>query len=142
MKRLFLAVVLSAMAGAACAGNLCSVNPFTKAEAEKGRIAFNSHCALCHQYDMTGRQPGNSASEFPDINLLSEQDLKFIDGNVGLVPPLVGEKFFKKQQALTLVDFTSQVGGASNSFPTIDFGKPKTYLLLAAYVLYRNCGRM
>jgi len=142
MKILIVAIALSAITGVSYADNLCSINPFTKADAQQGKEAFDSHCALCHQYSMTGRTPGNSTNESPDINLLSESDLKFIDGNVGAVPPLVGDRFFKKWQGKTLVDFATSVGGASNSFPTKDFGKPKTYYLLAAYVLYRNCGKM
>lgn len=142
MKIWMVAITMSAMTSVSYAGNLCSVNPFTKADAEQGKVAFNSHCAYCHQFSMIGRQPGNYLNETPDITILSEGDLKFIDGNAGLVPPLVGDKFFKKWQGKTLVDFASSVGGASNSFPTTDFGKPKTYFLLTAYVLYRNCGKM
>ena len=99
------AIALSAAVGSASADNLCRVNPYTKAEAEQGRIAFESHCALCHQYNMTGRTPGNYMNESPDFSLLSESDLRFLDGGGGSVPPL-------------------------------------SYLQVAAYVLYRNCGKM
>ena len=142
MKIWIVAIAMSAITGVSHADNLCKVNPFSKGDAEQGKIAFDSHCALCHQYSMTGRTPGNAVNESPDINLLSESDLKFIDGNVGAVPPLIGDKFFGKWQKKTFIEFADSVGGASNSFPTKDFGKPKTYFLLAAYVLYRNCGRM
>jgi hypothetical protein len=142
MNRWILAIALSAVAGAAYADNLCSINPYTKAEAEQGKIAFNSHCALCHQYNMTGREPGNYKNESPDINVLSESDLRFLDHGGGYVPPLVGPKFFKKQRGKSLTDFSAFVSSASDSFPTTDFGKPKTYFLIAAYVLYRNCGKM
>ena len=142
MKRLILAIALSAIAGASYADNLCSINPFTRADAEQGKVAFNSHCALCHQYTMAGREPGNSLNESPDIKLLSESDLSFLDHGGGVVPPLVGPKFFNKWRGKTLVDFSSTVSSASNTFPTTDFGKPKTYFLIAAYVLYRNCGKM
>jgi len=142
MKIWIAAIAMSAMAGASYAGNLCSVNPFTKTEAAQGKIAFDSHCAFCHQYSMIGRQPGNYLNESPDIKLLSEGDLKFIDGNAGQVPPLIGEKFVSKWLGKTLVDFSTSVGGAANSFPTKDFQAPKSYFLLAAYVLYRNCGKM
>ena len=142
MKSWMLAIAMSVVAGASYAGNLCSINPYTKAEAEQGKLAFNSHCALCHQYSMAGREPGNYLNESPDIKLLSQSDLKFVDGNAGLVPPLVGAKFFKKWQGKTLTDFSSTVSSASNTFPTTDFGMPKTYFLIAAYVLYRNCGRL
>jgi hypothetical protein len=142
MKIWIVAIALSAMTGVSYADNLCSINPFTKADAQQGKVAFDSHCALCHQYSMTGRTAGNYMNESPNINLLSESDLKFIDGNVGNVPPLVGNKFFQKWRGKTLVDFASTVSSASISFPTTDFGKPKTYFVIAAYVLYRNCGKM
>ena len=46
MKTWIAAIAVSAMAGVSYADNLCSINPYTKAEAEQGKIAFNSHCAL------------------------------------------------------------------------------------------------
>ena len=142
MNKWLLAIALSAVVGAAYGGDLCTVNPYTQGEAKKGKVEFDSHCALCHQYTMTGREPGNYQNESPDINLLSASDLKFLDGSGGTVPPLIGAKFFNKQKGLSLADFSSEVGGAANSFPTKNFQTPKTYFLLAAYVLYRNCGKM
>jgi len=144
MKNLSLLVLaLSALSAAAQADDLCRVNPYSKAEAEAGKVAFNSHCALCHQYSMTGREPGNSANESPDINVLSASDLQFLDNGGGRVPPLVGAKFFSGQSKKTLAEFSAYVSSAANSFPPT--GKveiPKTYLEIAAYVLYRNCGKM
>jgi cytochrome c len=58
MNKWMVAVAMSVVAGTSYAGNLCSINPFSKAEAEQGKVAFESHCGLCHQYNMTGRQPG------------------------------------------------------------------------------------
>jgi hypothetical protein len=142
MKRLALAIVLSTAVGAAPAADLCSLNPYTRAEAEQGRTAFDTHCALCHQYNLAGREPGNYLKESPDINLLSEDDLKFVDNSGGVVPPLLGPKFFGKFKGKTLTEFSTLVSGAANTFPTKDFEKPKTYFLLTAYVLARNCGRL
>ena len=141
-SRWVLAMMLSVAAGTASAANLCSVNPYTKTEAQAGKIAFESHCALCHQYNMTGRTPGNYQNETPDINLLSESDLRFLDGGGGAVPPLVGKKFFDKQQGKTLAEFSAFVSSAANTFPAKKMEVPLTYLQLAAYVLYRNCGKM
>ena len=142
MKTLILAAALSAIAGVSYADDLGLINPYTTTEAEQGKLAFDSHCALCHQYTMTGREAGNYKNESPDINLLSEKDLKFIDGAGGNVPPLIGEKFFRKQVGKTLTEFSVQVGGAANSFPTDNFQTPRSYFLIAAYVLYRNCGKL
>lgn len=142
MNRFMLAFILSAAAGAASAGNLCSNIPFSKMEAEQGKVAFDSHCAFCHQYNMTGREPGNYQKETPDISVLSPSDVKFLEGNGGAAPPLIGPKFFKKQAGKTLTEFANTTISAANTFPTKDFQPPKTYFLLAAYVLYRNCGKM
>lgn len=142
MNKWLLVIVLSIMTSASYGANLCSLNPYTREEAEKGKVEFNSHCALCHQYTMTGREPGNYQNESPDINLLSASDLKFLDGGGGTVPPLIGPKFMKRQEGLSLLEFSIHVGGAADTFPTKNFQKPRTYFLLAAYVLYRNCGKM
>jgi hypothetical protein len=137
-----MAIVMAGVTGISYAGTLCSVNPYTKAEAEQGKVAFDSHCALCHQYGMQGRVPGNYLNESPDLKLLSEGDVKFLDNAGGSVPPLVGEKFFSKKQGMTLLEFSSLVSGAANTFPTKNFELPKSYFQIAAYVLYRNCGKM
>jgi hypothetical protein len=65
-----------------------------------------------------------------------------IDGNAGVVPALIGEKFFRKWRDKTLVDFSATVSSASIGFPTKNFENPKTYFQIAAYVLNRNCGKM
>ena len=83
MKTWIAAIAMSATVGVSHAGNLCSIDPFTKADAAQGKIAFDSHCAFCHQYSMTGRQPGNYKNESPALSVLSESDLKMIDGNAG-----------------------------------------------------------
>ena len=137
-----LTIALATAAGIAQADDLCAINPYTKSDAEKGKAAFDSHCAYCHQYNMSGRLPGNFLKESPDIGVLSASDVKFVDGNGGTVPPLIGDAFFKKQQTKTLVEFSSQVGGAAQSFPTKSMTTPDTYFWLAAYVLYRNCGKL
>jgi hypothetical protein len=142
MNRWISAIAMSAAASVTFAGNLCSVNPFTKTEAEQGKMAFDSHCALCHQYSMQGRMPGNYMNESPDLKLLSEGDLKFLDNAAGNVPPLVGARFFKKEQDKTFLEFSSLVSSAANTFPTRNFELPKSYFQIAAYVLYRNCGKM
>ncbi len=145
MNRWTLAVafaVATAAGSAHAAEQLCKMNPYTRTEAAEGKVLFDSHCALCHQYSMAGREPGNFSNEVPDINTLSESDLEFLDGSGGLVPPLLGDKFFRKMKNRSVADFSSFVSSAANSFPPS--GKvemPYTYLKIAAYVLYRNCGK-
>ncbi len=131
-----------AQAGLAQAADLCRINPYTKSEAEQGKVAFDSHCALCHQYNMTGRVPGNAQSESPGFDKLSPGDVEFVDNAGGSVPPLVGAKFFSKQKGKSLAEFSAFVSSAANSFPATRMVTPQTYFELAAYVLYRNCGKM
>ena len=139
-----LGIVAASASGAARAADFCRANPYTRAEAAQGKVLFDSHCALCHQYDMTGRQPGNHRNEMPDINLLSASDLQFVDNAGGVVPPLIGREYFRKSQAKysSVSEWGSIVSSAAQSFPPS--GKievPYTYLKIAAYVLYRNCGK-
>lgn len=143
-KRWVVAAVMASAISGAQAQDLCTVNPYTKAEAERGKVLFDSHCAFCHQTNMTGRQPGNSKNESPDFSVLSAKDVEFVDNAGGVVPPLIGPKFFDKHRGKsTLVEFSSQVAGAANSFPPAGkIDTPKTYFEIAAYVLYRNCGKL
>ncbi len=147
MKRRTQAIALAVfmpVSLAAHATDLCKANFYTKAEATEGRKLFDSHCALCHQYTMVGRQPGNFRNESPPIDRLSEGDLSFLDHGGGSVPPLIGAKFFNRMkiEKPSVAEFSSYVSSAANSFPPV--GKvdlPYTYLKIAAYVLYRNCGK-
>jgi mono/diheme cytochrome c family protein len=134
--------VLSVMAGTAQAQAqaLCKANPYTKQEAQLGKTAFDSKCALCHQYSMAGRVPGSSSTETPDIKLLSASDLEFLDRGGGSTPPLLGEKFFKKEQNKSVAEFSAFVSSAANTFPAANMKVPDTYFQIAAYILYRNCG--
>jgi mono/diheme cytochrome c family protein len=145
MNRWTLAMTLTIAAAAVsahAADELCKKNPYTKTEAAEGRVLFDSHCGLCHQYSMAGREPGNFSNEVPDINTLSESDLKFLDGSGGQVPTLLGDKFFRKMQNKSVADFSAFVSSAANTFPpTGKMDMPYTYLKIAAYVLYRNCGK-
>lgn len=144
MNRWTLAIALTiATAGSAqAADELCKRNPYTKAEATEGKVMFESRCALCHQYSMAGREPGNFANEVPDINTLSKADLDFMDDSGGVVPPLLGAKFFRKMKGKSVAEFSSFVSSAAISFPPAGkFEVPYTYLKIAAYVLYRNCGK-
>jgi len=137
-----LAVVIAVTCGIAQAKDLCAANPYTPSEARLGKVAFESRCFQCHQFNMQGRQPGNAANELPDINTLSKSDLDFMDGSGGVVPALLGKKFFDKHKAKTLTEFSAFVSSAAIAFPTANMKTPDTYFHIAAYILYRNCGKM
>jgi cytochrome c len=141
-NKMFVIAALSAITAAAQADDLCAVNPYKKSEAQLGKAAFDSKCAFCHQYSMTGREPGNSARESPAITVLTASDVEFLDGAGGKVPPLVGAAFFNKHKDKTLADFSAYVSSAANTFPAAKMKVPDTYFQIAAYILYRNCGKM
>ncbi len=137
-----LIAALSVFTGALQAADLCALNPYTPSEAQLGKVAFDSRCAMCHQFNMSGRVPGNAQKESPDIKVLSESDLTFLDNGGGNVPPLLGEKFFAKQAGKSLAEFSAFVSSAANTFPTAGMKNPETYFHIAAYILYKNCGKM
>lgn len=98
---------------------------------------------MCNRCSTAGRTPGNGKNEVPDIRTLSESNLKFIDGAAGIVPPLLGKKFFSKYRAnKSVAEFSAHVSSAANTFPAANMKVPNTYFQIAAYVLYRNCGKM
>lgn len=135
-------IVMSVIGGIAQAQDLCKVNPYTANEAKLGKAAFDSKCALCHQFNMSGREPGNALNEFPDITTLSKSDVDFIDDHSGHVPALLGKKFMDKHKAKTLAEFSAFVSSAAIAFPTADMKVPDTYFHLAAYILHKNCGKL
>ncbi len=143
-KLMAIGLAVSTAAGAAQAADFCKSNPYTKAEAAQGKVLFDSHCALCHQYTMVGREPGNDKNESPDINLLSAKDQEFVDNAGGVVPPLIGKAYFAKVQAKygSVMEWGSIASAAAQSFPpTGKIEIPYTYNKIAAYLLYRNCGK-
>ena len=137
-----LAVVMAVICATAQAKNLCAANPYTPGEAQLGKVAFESRCAQCHQFNMQGRVPGQAANELPDITTLAKSDLDFMDDSGGVVPALVGKKFFDKHKAKTLTEFSAFVSSAAIAFPTSNMKTPDTYFHIAAYILYRNCGKL
>ena len=124
----------------ACAADLCRNNDFTAPQARQGRLEYNSSCGLCHQYSLQGREPGNYMNETPDIGLLDDSYLKTLDGNGGVIPPLVGEKFFSKWKNQKA--FSDRISNAIGAFPPKNYVKPDSDTRIAAYILFRNCGSL
>ena len=127
-------------AGCAHADNLCNANSFTKYQAAQGRREYDSSCGLCHLYNLRGREPGNYRNETPDIHILDANYMKTLDGNGGMTPPLVGEKFFRKWKNQKA--FTDRISNAIGAFPPKDYVKVQSDLQIAAYILYKNCGKL
>ena len=140
MRHLVGTLLFLMIAGPVSAGDLCKDNPFTKAQATKGRWAFDSSCGLCHLYNLHGRVTGQFRSETPDIRVLNEVYLKAVDGNGGMTPSLVSDAFFKKWKDQKA--FADRVANATGAFPPKNYVKDETELQLAAYILYERCGLM
>jgi hypothetical protein len=131
------ALALFLVVGPVYAGNLCKANSFTRSQAVQGKREFDSSCGLCHQYNLMGRVPGNYRNETPDIRILDTHYTQTIDENGGVVPPLIGEKFFRKwkdQKALQ-----ARISTAIGGFPPKNYVKVESDQRIAAYILYENC---
>ncbi|MGH8220277.1 MAG: hypothetical protein ACREUT_17190 [Steroidobacteraceae bacterium] len=122
------------------AGDLCKANSFTKSQAEQGKRDYDSSCGLCHLYNLKGRVLGEYQNETPDIRILNDNYMKTLDENGGGTPPLVGKKFFRKwphQKA-----FTDRISSAIGAFPPKNYVKFYSDMRIAAYILYKNCGKL
>ncbi len=140
MRHLIGLLLFLVIAGPVGAGDLCKDNPFTKAQATKGRWAFDSSCGLCHLYTLRGRVTGQFRGETPDISVLNEVYLKALDGNGGMTPSLISDAFFKKWKDQKA--FADRVANATGAFPPKNYVKDETEIQLAAYILYERCGLM
>jgi len=124
----------------AYADELCKANTYTKSQAVRGKHDYDSSCGLCHLYNLQGRVPGNYKNETPDIQILDANYLKTLDGNGGMTPPLLGGEFFgkwKDQKA-----FADRISNAIGAFPPKNYVKPSSDARIAAYILYKNCGKL
>ncbi len=140
MRYLMSALALAILVAPVYAGDLCQANPFTALQAQQGREDYESSCGLCHLYNLKGRVPGNSRNEWPDIRLLNADYLKTLDGNGGMTPPLLGEAFFRKWKDVRV--FADRISSAIGAFPPKHYVKPASDARIAAYILYKNCGRL
>ncbi len=126
--------------GPAYAGDLCTENSFTKSQSAQGELEYNSSCGLCHLYNLKGRVPGESENETPDIRILNDNYIKTLDDNGGVTPALVGQKFFSKWKDQKA--FVDRISTAILGFPPKNYVKFDSDVQIAAYILYRNCGKL
>lgn len=140
MRYLVGALALLLAAGPAYSAGLCRANTYIRSQAERGKRDYDSSCGLCHLYSLRGRVPGNYKNETPDISILDANYLKTLDGNGGMIPPLLGRDFFgkwKDQKA-----FADRISNAIGAFPPKNYVKPASDARITAYILYRNCGKL
>jgi mono/diheme cytochrome c family protein len=108
---------------------------FTAAQARAGKVAYESSCGLCHQFNMQGRT--GAAGELPDVNSLPENMIKTIDQNGEQVPPLVGPRFMAHWGAKSTQEYVARVANAMGAFPPKNVGSD-TSVQLTAYFLQMN----
>jgi hypothetical protein len=140
MRHIVATLVSLVVIGHASAGDLCKENSFTKSQAMKGRWAYDSSCGLCHLYNLSGRVPGQSGSETPNIGVLDANYLKTLDENGGMTPSLVSDAFFKKWKDQKV--FADRVSNATGAFPPRNYVKDVSEVEIAAYILYARCGQL
>jgi len=140
MRYIIQALALLIIVGPAYAGDLCKASSFSDSQARQGRWDYDSSCGLCHLYNLKGRVPGNYESETPDIGILDANYIKTLDGNGGMTPPLVGAGFFNKWKDVKA--FVDRISNAIGAFPPKNYVKPASDYRIAAYILYKNCGKL
>ncbi len=140
MRHLIRALALSIIIAPAYANDLCKANSFTTAQAQQGKRDYDSSCGLCHLYNLKGRVPGNSRNETPDIRILDANYIKTLDDNGGMTPPLLSEAFFRKWKDMSA--FVNRISSAVGAFPPKNYVKPASDARIAAYILYKNCGKL
>jgi cytochrome c553 len=104
---------------------------FTAAQAEAGRVAYETSCMKCHTATLVGR---DGTGEIPD----------FLQDYAGKIPPLAGANaaftpFMTKWGAKTTRDLYIRIQDATRGFPPPDRKlSDKLWLDLTAYVLQVN----
>jgi len=105
---------------------------FTEAQAAAGRASYESVCANCHTYAVTGRR--GDAGELPAVESLAETFQKGIQQAGGRIPPLAGENFVKRWGARTTEALSTRIQTAIGGFPPEGLDE-NTAHNLAAYFL-------
>lgn len=127
-------LVLSAFSLPALADDV-KTSIFTQAQAERGKLAAESSCSMCHLKTLRGRI--GTEDEKPDLETLSPEWQKFVNSNAGYVPPIVGEEFLAKWAGKTAAQLAENLKGTVRSFPPANMDDT-TYLAVTAYVLKMN----
>ncbi len=140
MNNMVRALALLLTVGPVYAGDLCNANSFTRSQAERGKLEYNSSCGLCHLYNLKGRVPGEYQNETPDFHILNYNYMKTLDDNGGVTPALVGRKFFSKWKDQKA--FVDRISNAILGFPPKNYVKFDSDMRIAAYILYKNCGKV
>jgi mono/diheme cytochrome c family protein len=140
MIRSFMLMVLASGVTLACAADPpqkpdTAPRIFTAEQARAGKLAYESSCGLCHQFNMQGRT--GAPGELPDINSLPENMIKTIDQNGEQVPPLAGPRFMAHWGAKSMQEYVARVANAMGAFPPKNTGR-ETPLQLTAYFLQMN----
>ena len=143
MIRSFMLMVLASGVTLACAADPpqkpdTAPRIFTAEQARAGKLAYESSCGLCHQFNMQGRT--GAPGELPDINSLPENMIKTIDQNGEQVPPLIGPRFMAHWGAKSTKEYVARVANAMGAFPPTKVGSD-TSVQLTAYFLQMNGGK-
>ncbi len=115
-RRLFFALALAALPFASFAGDPESPPPlYTKDQAARGKVLYESTCGQCHQYSLRGRTGG--PGELPALKSLPESYVQMIDENDGKVPPLLGAEWASRWGVKPVSDYVARVAEAIKGFP-------------------------
>lgn len=88
---------------------------FTAAQADAGRTAYQSMCALCHTPSLQGRK--GEPDEVPALSSLPDNMQDVIKQAGGFVPPLAGPAFLNHWGSRTASDLIQRINEAVGAFP-------------------------
>jgi cytochrome c len=119
---------------------------FTAPQADAGRTAYQSTCALCHTPSLQGRK--GDPGEVPALSSLPDNIQNVIKQAGGFVPPLAGPDFLNHWGSRTAADLIQRINEAVGAFPPEGTNIPvpghapdpsdPTAVNLAAYFLHAS----
>jgi len=105
---------------------------YTKDQAARGKVLYESTCGQCHQYSLRGRT--GAPGEAPALASLPESYVQTIDENEGKVPPLIGAEWASRWGLKPASDYVARVSEAIKGFPPTGANEA-TAVELVAYFL-------
>lgn len=109
--------------------------PYTLAQAQVGRVAYESSCGKCHTNELSGRT--GAPGEMPPVSSLPPKMRIVVEAAEGKIPPLAGKSFLERWQDKTTKQLSHRIEEAVGGFPP-DGADAETYLKVTAYILQAN----
>ena len=89
--------------------------PYTRAQAARGKVLYESTCGQCHQFSLRGRT--GAPGELPALTSLPDSYVQTIDEHDGKVPPLLGASWASRWGVKPASEYIARVAEAIKGFP-------------------------